>query len=69
MAAGLPSAVDDLLSDEVSTFLRRADRRHLRTVRSEEVAEAIAVPIREAGRDITPEALGIAVAGTGGYRS
>lgn len=67
VGAGLPSAVDDLLSDEVSTFLRRADRRHLRTVRPEEVAQAIAVPIREAGRDITPEALQIAVAGTGGY--
>jgi len=67
VGAGLPSAVDGLLSDEVSTFLRRADRRHLRTVRPEEVAQAIAVPIREAGRDITPEALQIAVAGTGGY--
>jgi hypothetical protein len=29
VGAGLPSAVNDLLSDEVSTFLRRADRRHL----------------------------------------
>lgn len=67
VGAGLPSAVDDLLSDEVSTFLRRADRRHLRTVRPEEVAAAIAVPVRQAGRDITPDALQVAVAGTGGY--
>lgn len=67
VGAGLPSAVDDLLSDEVSTFLRRADRRHLRTVRPEEVAAAIAVPVREAGRDITPDALQVAVADTGGY--
>ena len=67
VGAGLPSAVDDLLSDEVSTFLRRADRRHLRAVRPEEVAEAIAVPVREAGRDITADALQVAVAGTGGY--
>ena len=67
VGAGLPSAVNDLLSDEVSTFLRRADRRHLRTVRPEQVAEAISVPIRQAGRDITPEALEIAAAGTGGY--
>ncbi len=67
VGAGLPSAVDDLLSDEVSTFLRRADRRHLRTVRPEEVTEGLAVPIRAAGRDITPEALQIAVTGTGGY--
>lgn len=67
VGAGLPSAVDGLLSDEVSTFLRRADRRHLRTVGPEEVAAAIAVPVREAGRDITPDALQVAVAGTGGY--
>lgn len=67
VGAGLPSAVDDLLSDEVSTFLRRADRRHLRTVRPEEVGAAIAVPVGEAGRDITPDALQVAVAGTGGY--
>lgn len=67
VGAGLPSAVEDLLSDEVSTFLRRADRRHLRTVSPDEVAKALAVPIRDAGRDITPEALQIAVAGTGGY--
>lgn len=67
VGAGLPSAVEELLSDDVSTFLRRADRRHLRTVSPDEVAEALAVPIRTAGRDITPDALQIAVAGTGGY--
>lgn len=67
VGAGLPSAVEELLSDEVSTFLRRADRRHLRTVSPQEVAEALTVPIRAADRDITPEALQIAVAGTGGY--
>ncbi|UYM06380.1 ATP-binding protein [Solicola gregarius] len=67
VGAGLPSAVDDLLSDDVSTFLRRADRRHLRTVGRDDVAQALAVPIRDAGRDITPDALQIAVNGTGGY--
>ncbi|MFC6706552.1 hypothetical protein [Flexivirga alba] len=61
VGAGLPSAVEELLSDEVSTFLRRAGRRHLRTVSPDEVAEALAVPIRTAGRDITPDALQIAV--------
>jgi hypothetical protein len=35
--------------------------------RPEEVAKALAVPIRQAGRDITPSALEITVAGTGGY--
>ncbi|MBB2892107.1 hypothetical protein [Flexivirga oryzae] len=55
VGAGLPSAVEELLSDEVSTFLRRADRRHLRTVSPDEVAEALAMPIRTAGRDVTPD--------------
>ncbi|MBO0844593.1 MAG: ATP-binding protein [Nocardioides sp.] len=67
VGAGLPSAVDDLLSDDVTTFLRRADRRHLRTVSAEDVARALAVPIRSAGREIDPEALEVAVEGTGGY--
>jgi len=67
VGAGLPSAVNDLLTDEVSTFLRRADRRHLRTVSPDDVAQALQVPIRANGRDITPTALQIAVYGTGGY--
>lgn len=67
VGAGLPSAVHDLLTDQVSTFLRRADRRHLRTVSPTDVAKALEVPIRAAGRTITEEALQIAVNGTGGY--
>lgn len=67
VGAGLPSAVTDLLSDEVSTFLRRADRRHLRTVSAQDVARGLSIPIRGAGRDITPSALKIAVDGTRGY--
>ncbi|MGV1004925.1 MAG: AAA family ATPase [Candidatus Nanopelagicales bacterium] len=67
VGAGLHAAVEDLLSDDVSTFLRRADRRHLRTVRAWDVAKALAVPIGNAGRDITDQALQIAVAGTAGY--
>lgn len=67
VGAGLPSAVDDLLSDDVSTFLRRADRRHLRTVSHDDVARGLSVPIRNADRDITPDALQIAIDGTGGY--
>lgn len=67
VGAGLPSAVEELLSDQVSTFLRRADRRHLRTVSPDDVAQGLSVPIRNAGRDITPEALRTAVNGTGGY--
>lgn len=65
--AGLPSAVNDLLTDDVSTFLRRADRRHLLTVDPDAVAQALQVPLENAGRQITDAALDIAVAGTDGY--
>ncbi|MEI2699431.1 MAG: hypothetical protein V9E94_14215 [Microthrixaceae bacterium] len=34
VGAGLPSAVSEVLSDEVLTFLRRADRYHLGRVSS-----------------------------------
>lgn len=67
VGAGLPSAVHDLLTDDVSTFLRRADRRHLRTVDRDDVARALRVPVESAGRSITPAALDLAVDGTGGY--
>lgn len=67
VGAGLPSAVNDLLSDDVSTFLRRADRRLLGTVDRSDVARALRVPVEAAGRSITPDALDLAVEGTGGY--
>lgn len=67
VGAGLPSSVNDLLTDDVSTFLRRADRRHLRTVGRDDVALALQVPIRTAGRNITDPALEVAVNGTAGY--
>lgn len=65
--AGLPSSVSDLLSDKVSTFLRRADKRIMGAVLPDDVAAAIEVPILDNGRQITPKALAIAVRGTGGY--
>lgn len=65
--AGLPSSVSDLLSDKVSTFLRRADKRTMGAVLPDDVAAALEVPIMENGRQITPEALRTAVRGTGGY--
>jgi len=66
-AAGLPSAVNDLLGDKVLTFLRRADRQHLGTVDAVDVAEALRRPIAAAGRRIEDEAVSEAVSGTGGY--
>lgn len=66
-AAGLPSAVDDLLSDAVLTFLRRAERFSLGSVSAQEVSLALREPIENFGREITDEALSIATAGTQGY--
>jgi hypothetical protein len=66
-AAGLPAAVNDLLSDDVLTFLRRAERQHLGPVDPADVADAIDKPIRRTGRRIEPAALDEAVAGTEGY--
>ena len=55
VGAGLSSAVSDLLNDEVLTFLRRADRHHLGSVSSRDVARAIREPVTDAGRMIGGE--------------
>ncbi len=65
--AGLPSAVSDLLNDEVLTFLRRADRHMLGPVPLREVARAIHEPIATNDRTIGLEALEAAARATGGY--
>ena len=65
--AGLPSSVSDLLSDEVSTFLRRADRVHLDSVTPTDVARAIRIPVENQGYEIADDALDVAVQGTRGY--
>jgi hypothetical protein len=66
-AAGLPAAVEDLIQLPGATFLRRADRRHLHAVGRDDVRRALQLPIRDSGRQVTDEALEVAVAGTGGY--
>lgn len=66
-AAGLPAQVGALLQASGATFLRRAERVHLGAVSDADVRRAIEQPVRDAGRDITPEALEIATAGTQGY--
>lgn len=66
-AAGLPSAVQDILNDDILTFLRRADRHTLGAVDPADVADALAGPIQTAGRTIDPDALEAAVAAAGGY--
>jgi hypothetical protein len=66
-AAGLPSAVDDLLNDDVLTFLRRAERHDLGAVHPQDTEAALLLPIRDSGRDIEPAALARAVEATAGY--
>ncbi|MDR1710352.1 MAG: AAA family ATPase [Propionibacteriaceae bacterium] len=66
-AAGLPAAVDDLLNDNVVTFLRRAERIHLGMLLIDEVADGMAQMIRETGRQIGDEAVGLAAMATCGY--
>lgn len=67
VAAGLPSAVADLLNDDVLTFLRRAHRVELGPVSPDDVALGLARPLDDAGRKITTNALRRAVTATEGY--
>lgn len=67
VAAGLPSAVSDLLNDPLLTFLRRADRHALRTVDDDEVRRALSEPIQQAGRNASDDVLEVMVKGTAGY--
>ncbi len=66
-AAGLPSEVSDLLSDDVLTFLRRADRHMLGGVGYGEVERVIRATVEVAGRVIGQAACTRAAAATGGY--
>lgn len=67
VAAGLASAIMDTLHDRALTFLRRAERLELGPVPRSDVRRALEEPILAAGREITPDALDIATAGTRGY--
>ncbi|MGB7980465.1 MAG: AAA family ATPase [Candidatus Nanopelagicales bacterium] len=65
--AGLPSAVSDLLNDDVLTFLRRATPFHLDDVPLDAVRDALHTTITHEGRTITEDALRAATNATGGY--
>jgi hypothetical protein len=67
IAAGLASAVSDVLNDDVLTFLRRADRHTLNAVGPQDALRALAEPIRQAGRTVSDEALEVMVEGSEGY--
>jgi hypothetical protein len=66
-AAGLPAAVQDLLTADVSTFLRRARRFVLEPLSPVAAEEALRLPIERAGRGISPTDLSDAAAATHGY--
>ncbi len=65
--AGLPSAVSDLLNDDVLTFLRRATPVELADVPLDEVRAALQETITAGGKQISANALDAATAATGGY--
>lgn len=67
LAAGLPAAVQDVLSDDVLTFLRRAERFDLQPLTPDEVVDAIEQPVRAAGRTIGAAALQRVVEVAAGY--
>lgn len=67
VAAGLPSAVSDLLNDAVLTFLRRATQHKLTDVPLLDARAGLRDPIVATGRTIDDAALDRAATATGGY--
>jgi hypothetical protein len=67
VAAGLPSAVADILNDDVISFLRRSEQFRLGTLTEPDAAQAIAVPIHDMGKRITDSALRMAADATHGF--
>lgn len=65
--AGLAASVSDVVNDEVLTFLRRADRHALGSVRRSDVERGFREPIEAAGRSISADALEVMVDGASGY--
>ena len=65
--AGLPAAVNELLNDNLTTFLRRADRHDLGDVPLDEAATSLEATISDNGRTIESAALALIAQATGGY--
>ncbi len=66
-AAGLPAAVQDLLTSDVSTFLRRARRFVLEPLSPVAIEEALRVPIEQAGRRVGDAEVAAMAEATHGY--
>lgn len=67
VAAGLPHAVHSLLADDLTSFLRRAERFTLERLPDADARRAFAEPAHLAGRPFQEDALNRAVAGARNY--
>ncbi|MFB9775740.1 ATP-binding protein [Brevibacterium otitidis] len=67
VAAGLPATINKLVNDDVSTYLRRAERIELKNFTADDTAVALRHPIEEAGRSIEADALAAAVEASENY--
>ncbi|TPF85595.1 hypothetical protein BW13_09845 [Bifidobacterium sp. UTCIF-37] len=65
--AGLPSMVEDVINDDVLTFLRRAERKHLGDVPLDAVRQAFADTINANGKHANGEVLSMLARATNGY--
>ncbi|MBT1177662.1 ATP-binding protein [Bifidobacterium callimiconis] len=65
--AGLPSMVEDVVNDNVLTFLRRAERKHLGSVSLDDVKESFAETIESNGKHATEQVLSALAQATNGY--
>lgn len=65
--AGLPSMVEDVINDDVLTFLRRAERMHLADVPLPDVRKAFEKTITENGKHADERTLNILAEATNGY--
>lgn len=66
-AAGLPTTINSLVNDEISTYLRRSERVELGNLSIDGVRNGLLAPIRDNGKTISQTALDMAAEATGRY--
>ena len=66
-AAGLPTTINALVNDDVSTYLRRSQRVELGSLSIDGVRNGLLAPIQDSGKTIGMEALSLASDATGQY--
>ena len=67
LMAGLPRAVENLLNDDVTTFLRRAERVSLRDVAIDDVSAALLATFKDNGKTLDRALARECATATGGY--